>query len=257
MSAPATRSRHGRRAATVWPTARPDPVLPTAAAHPRPCGVPSAVAAYAIAVHSQPGTTVCDPDCGSGAVVVEAVRVRRHAIGITTDTDQWETARAALTTAKAHGAPGDGMILDQPPDRSSWTGLGPVDLLLTAIGPPPDPLEVDELTGESLRTRLAGYRDLSRPGACLIIVAAYHLSGQADLASQIAAAGRDTGWRPVQRAIALTATPASQQIGSARPPSRARSRPAHHDVIVFRDRGHRHQPPLAPPPAAADPRPTA
>jgi hypothetical protein len=84
----------------------------------------------------QPRDTVCDPDCGAGTVVAEAVRARRHAIGITGDPHVWEAPRAALTAAKARGAPGDGMILDELPDRRSWTGLGPIDLVLTAIGPP-------------------------------------------------------------------------------------------------------------------------
>ncbi|ORT46624.1 SAM-dependent methyltransferase, partial [Frankia sp. KB5] len=173
----------------------------------------------------------------------------RHAIGITTNPDQWETARAALTLAKARGARGDGMILDRLPDRESWTGLGPVDLVLTAIGPP-DP---DGPVRDRLRPRLAAYRNLSQPGGHLVVIAAYHIEGGVDLASRVAAAGRDTGWRPVQRAVALTALPHVRELGVRRPDGRTGAYPVHQDVIVFRpDERRAHDPrPPDPPPARA------
>ncbi|MEX5637357.1 SAM-dependent methyltransferase [Parafrankia sp. FMc2] len=244
---------------TVWPTGRHSIATGQASGPPPPpegAAVSPAVAAHAITVYSRPGDTICDPDCEPGAVVTEAVHARRHAVGIATDPGRWEAARAALTRAKARGARGDGMILDRLPDRESWAGLGPVDLVLTAIGPP-DPADP---AGNRLRERLAIYRDLLRPGGHLVVIAAYHIAGGMDLASQVAAAGRDTGWRPVQRAVALTAVPNTRDLGIDRPTSRARAYPVHQDIIVFRPDGRRaHDPrPLDPPPArATSPHPAA
>ncbi|MCK9902481.1 site-specific DNA-methyltransferase [Frankia sp. Cpl3] len=230
------------RWATVWPTSRHTITTPPtdgpAAVSSSPYGeaaVSAAVAAHAIALYSRPGDTVCDPDCGTGTVIAEAVHARRHAIGITTDADRWETARAALTLTKARGARGDGMILDALPTGESWTGLGPVDLVLTAIGP----TDSDGPVRDRLRARLAAYRKLSRPGGHLVVIAAYHVEGGVDLASHIAAAGRDTGWRPVQRAVALTALPHVRELGVYRPDSRARAYPVHQDVIIFGVEGGR------------------
>ncbi|TCJ34692.1 SAM-dependent methyltransferase [Parafrankia sp. BMG5.11] len=223
------------RWATVWPTGRhttPQTGGPTAVSS-SPHGdatVSAAVAAHAIAVYSRPGDVVCDPDCGPGAVVAEAVHARRHAIGITTSPGWWETARAALTLAKARGARGDGMILDALPDRESWTGLGPVDLVLTAIGPP-DPASP---AGARVQDRLTAYRELTRPGGHLVVITGYHVSGGLDLASQVTVAGRQVGWQPVQRAVALTAVPYTRILGAHRSPSQARAYPAHQDVIIFR-----------------------
>ncbi|ABW11969.1 conserved hypothetical protein [Parafrankia sp. EAN1pec] len=252
MTGDAETWRCDARWATVWPTGRHPVASPRA---DRPTALPpfggvavsAAVAAHAIAVYSQPGDTVCDPDCGPGTVVAEAVHARRHAVGITTDPDRWETARAVLTLAKARGARGDGMILDRLPDGESWTGLGLVDLVLTAIGPP-DPAEPAGPDGDRLREQLAAYRDLPRPGGHLVVLAAYHVGGGVDLASQIAAAGRDTGWRPVQRAVALTAVPHTRALGTHPPTGRVRAYPVHQDVIVFRADGERARHPRPPDP---------
>lgn len=224
------------RAATVWPTAPLGLDGQTWPADGPPgsavtaMAVSAEVAAYAIAVYSRTGDTVCDPDCRDGMVIVEAVRARRHAVGIAADLRAWRTARAALTVAKSGGAPGDGMILDRPPDAGSWTGLGPVDLLLTAIGPATDPPGADSAQADRLRTRLAGYRYLAGPACRLVVVAGHQVIGGLDLASRIATAGRQAGWRPVQRAVALTATTHTSPLAHGLAPDRAS--PAHH-VIIF------------------------
>ncbi|EYT89645.1 hypothetical protein ThrDRAFT_04740, partial [Frankia casuarinae] len=258
MRSDAERWRRGR-AATVWPTG----LLALAGqdgAGDGPRGgaaadmaVPAAVAAHAIALYSWPGDTVCDPDCADGAVLVEAVLARRHAVGIAADRRAWQTARHALTAAKARGAPGDGTILDRLPDGWSWTGLGPVDLLLTALGPPADSAGPHGLRGDRLATRLAGYRDLARPAGRLVVVAAYHVADGLDLASRIVAAGRKAGWQPVQRAVALTAVPYTRALDAA--PATGRAWPAHHDVLLFRSRGQPARPPRPPelPPSSPAP----
>ena len=246
--------------ATVWPTGQ----LADASQDGTGDGVTAdravspVVAAHAIAVYSRPGDTVCDPHCTDGTVVAEAVQARRHAIGIATDPHAWQTARATLTAAKARGAPGDGMILDRPPERWSWTGLGPVDLLLTALGPSADPSGVEGPQGDGLSIRLAGYRDLARPAGRLVVVAAHHVAGGLDLASRIIAAGREAGWRPVQRAVALTATTHTGAV-AAHPPASDRAWPAHHDVIIFEGGSERAPQPRPPgrspshPTSVADP----
>ncbi|CUU60710.1 hypothetical protein Ga0074812_14532 [Parafrankia irregularis] len=251
-TAPQT-GRHDGQLATVWSTGRHSIATGQASGPPLPPGgapISPAVAAYAIAVYSRPGDTICDPDCEPGAVVTEAVHARRHAVGITTDPGRWEAARAALTRAKDRGARGDGMILDRLPNPESWTGLGPVDLVLTAIGPP-DPADPAGPAGDRLREQLATYKGLLRPGGHLVVIAAYHVGGGMDLASQVAVAGRDTGWRPVQRVVALTAVPYTRDLGTDRPPLRARAYPVHQDVIVFRLDGQRAHDPRPPDPSPA------
>jgi len=208
---------------------------------------PDGFLALALAVYSQPGDLVCDPDCGSGAVVVAAVRAGRHAVGVAPNPDRWQGARAALTAAKAAGAPGDGTILDRLPDRESWTGPGPADLLLTTIGPSTDPADPSGLLDARLRTRLTGYRDLVRPAGRLVVIADYHIDDGLDLASRIAVAGQRAGWRSVDRLVALT-LPASRTLGPR--PAAGRARPAHVELLVFR-----HGAPAGPPPPQADPAP--
>jgi hypothetical protein len=110
--------------------------------------------------------------------------------------------------------------------------------------------------GAWLRTRLAGYRDLPRPDGHLVVVVAYHVAG-ADLASQVTAAARDVGWRPVQRAVALTAVPYIRTLTAGGPPTLARAYPVHQDVIVFRRDGRRLSEPRTPDPPPVTPVPPA
>ena len=250
--------------ATVWPTGQlADASQDGTGDDPRDGAtagraVSPTIAAHAIALFSWPGDMVCDPHCADGTVVVEAVQARRHAVGVAPDPHTWQTARAALTVAKARGAPGDGTILDRLPQLGSWTGLGPVDLLLTAIGPPADPASIDGPNGNRLAARLAGYRALARPSGRLVVVAAHHIEGGLDLASRIIAAGRDAGWQPVQRAVALTAVPSTCALDAA-PATGRRAWPAHRDVLLFhggqpaRSPRPPDRPPPSPAPAAAPP----
>jgi hypothetical protein len=245
MTAVPDQRHQGRwRTATVWPTGRPGP-------HDAGPGLSAAVAAHAIAVYSRRGDTVCDPDCTSASAITEAIRAGRHAVGIATDPSVWEAVRAGVTAAKVRGAPGDGMILDLLPGGWSGTGPGPgpVALVLTAIRPPSLDWEPG-LVGDQLRERLAAYRVLVRSGAHLVALTRPQIVGGSDLASQLAAAGQDAGWRPVQRAVALTAVPPLRVLAATRPPDRIAAFPAHQDVIVFRAERHGPQHPGPPPPFA-------
>ncbi|WP_261562869.1 site-specific DNA-methyltransferase [Frankia tisae] len=263
------RAPRADRWCTVWPTGRHAPSNQVAASGHQPTSshhgnaITPAVAAYAIATYSRPGDTVCDPDCGPGTVVAEAAHAGRHAIGITHDPRWWEYARTTVTLAKARGARGDGMILDNPPDPRTWTGLGPIDLVLTAIGPHSDPddqagfgLARDRPGPDRLRARLAAYSELPwDDGLLVVIVEPVPIDG-IDLASRVVTAGRDVGLRPVQRCVALTAVPYTQTLSAARPRAGARAYPVHQDVIVFRSAaGRRTQPPTTPDPPPATPAP--
>ncbi|ORT47121.1 hypothetical protein KBI5_21490 [Frankia sp. KB5] len=212
------------------------------------CAVLPAVAAHAIAVYSQPGDTICDPDCGPGTAVVEAIHAHRHAIGIAHHQHDWQTARAAVTAAKVRGATADGMILDAPPDPWSWTGLGPIDLVLTLIRPIGDSHGTSGAIPDWMRARLSAYADLPRPGGHVVVVTPYHLAGGVDLATTVAAAGREIGLRPVQRAVALTSTPSSPLTGHRRT-TRDSIQQTHQDVIIFvaAGRGRLPGPPARPP----------
>ncbi|WP_049575317.1 hypothetical protein [Streptomyces sp. SBT349] len=246
----------------VWPTARPRHVdehgyVPaTGRDHGR---IRPAVAAFVIAAYTRPGSTVLDPDCGAGTVVVEAVRAGRHAVGLTSGRGWWTIARANLTAARREltdrGVPGDGTILDQ----GTLPGqLGTVDLLLTswrhskpAPGrPAASPLPGGEATGgDRLAALLNLCRPLLAPDGYVVVVArprrrdGYMLDGP----GQITAAARAARLVPHARCVAMVAGLAdgrarveislAQRRALARH-ERATGHPvaatAHHDVLVFR-----------------------
>ncbi|WP_322749356.1 MULTISPECIES: SAM-dependent methyltransferase [unclassified Frankia] len=242
----------GGRWLSVWPTGQ-DTVAGQLPAGTTGGGMPSAVAAHAIAAYTHPGAIVVDPDCAGGVVLAEAVRTGRHAIGSTTDPSRWELARATVTASKSRGAPGDGMVLDQLPHGRSWIAWPLADLVLTMIHrrsaagfgdipagelgltrrrPPPD----------WLHALLAAYRNLARVEGRLVIVTPPGVGGipPSDLASQVLTVGRRVGLLPVERAAALTSPVRNGVLAvtldAARTPTTGRSRahPTHLDVIVFR-----------------------
>jgi modification methylase len=84
-------ARDQRRGRYVEQTARhPAKMLPDLAAH-------------AIAAYTAPGDLVCDPMCGSGITLVEAVRSGRDAIGVDIEPTFTALARANLALAAADG----------------------------------------------------------------------------------------------------------------------------------------------------------
>jgi len=99
--------------------------------------MPPAVAAAAITAFSRPGEVVCDPDCGAGTVLVEALWAGRHAIGRPRGRGGWPLARSNITAAKRAGACGDGTVLAHHPDIWSTTSTagvaGQIRLALTAL----------------------------------------------------------------------------------------------------------------------------
>ena len=228
--------------------------------------VPPAVAERAITAYTRPGDAVLDPDCGSGTVLVEALRAGRHAVGITGQRCWWSIARANVTAVKREGACTDGMVLDGAPDPAFMrlAGLtGAVDLLLTTLRttaaadvparPWPECRSADDRPVAPSPTRLATivgrYRPLLRPGGYVVVIVRprRHRGYLLNLTDEALVAGRAAGLVPVERCIALMAelrddrlvvhaSMAQRRIAADR--ARAVGHPisltAHQDVLVFR-----------------------
>lgn len=226
--------------------------------------VPPAVAAYAIATYSRPGDTVLDPDCGAGTVLVEALRARRNAVGVTSQPRWSPIAHANIAAARRDGAREEGVVFDGPPEtaaahiagRSGW-----IDLILTAWRPASSdprssnlasagPADARGAVNTGLRGLLTWCRPLLRPGGhAIVIVPRQH--SLPDLPGQILDAGTALGLRPVERCIALLAElrgtrlvvrASLAQHGSAARRERTTGQPvmlpAHHDVLIFQTPPH-------------------
>lgn len=248
---------------SVWPTGQRDH-----AAQLRDSGcvpgtetdtdqIPPAIAAYAIATHTHPGDLVLDPDCGTGTVLIEALRAGRHTVGLTARSRWWRIARANVTAAKRDGAWRDGSVLDARPRALATiraAGLiGRVGLVLTALR-----TAAGDGTNGPDRDLASAFRDLVatltyceplvRSGGHLVVVARprRHPDGSlVDLTTPLIAAGASAGLAAVERCVALTGglrggrlvTRASFAERRAAARARAGGSPvalvAHHEVIVF------------------------
>jgi hypothetical protein len=92
-------AREQRRGRYVDETARhPGKMLPDLAAH-------------AIAAYTAPGDLVCDPMCGAGTTLVEAVRSGRDGIGVDIEPTFTALAQANLALAAVHGARAWGQVV--------------------------------------------------------------------------------------------------------------------------------------------------
>ncbi len=233
VTAPASRTPAARWL-SVWPT---DTAATDPAVAETPWAMPAAVAAHAIAAYTQPGAMVLDPGCVSGTVLTAAIDAGRHAIGITPDPRRWRQVRAEVNTAKRRGAPGDALLLDRHPDRRSWIGLPPADLVLTAPRPAtlPGPGPAPDPSGSPAWSRglLAAYRDLPRPGGRLVVVIPPTVAPDGDLAAELITAGQAMGLIPLERCAALLP---SGDHHPAYSPAAGRSHlgARHLDVLVFR-----------------------
>lgn len=213
--------------------------------------MPPAIAEYAITQLTRPGDIVLDPDCGNGTTVVEALRVGRHAVGLTTHR-RWHTARANITVIKAQEAPGDGMVILRRPSTlaaAQTAGLtGHVSLLLSILRPS---TSTDTTALTRLRTLLFECRPLMRPGGHVVITCPPRRHpirhDLLDLSGEILAVGTAVGFAPIARCLALTADVRGRRV---RPHTTLTQRrtiarvahatghpialPAHHAVLVFR-----------------------
>ena len=70
-----------------------------------------AIARAAISDYTSPGDYVCDPMCGIGTTLVEAVHLGRDAIGVEYEATWADLARANVAHARTQGATGEGEVV--------------------------------------------------------------------------------------------------------------------------------------------------
>ncbi|MFD9735689.1 DNA methylase [Umezawaea sp. NPDC059074] len=219
--------------------------------------VPPAVAAHAIATYTGCGDLVVDPDCGTGTVLVEALRAGRHALGLTANPPWWTTARANVTAAKREGALCDGSVLDLRPTMSTaiqTAGLvARVDLLLTALrvveGPAGSPTRSPESAIHDLATTLNYCAPMLRTGGHVVVVTRpqrYPDGSLVELATRLTDAATSVGLVLVDCCVALSAGLRANRLvtrasfSERRTAARTRNTTApvalaaHHEVFVFR-----------------------
>ena len=95
------------------PTPLPHPTRPPL--HPESMAHPAkmmpTVAAHAIATYTRPGEWVCDPMCGIGTTLVEALRAGRPALGVEYEPRWAALSRANLALAAADGHTSPGQVI--------------------------------------------------------------------------------------------------------------------------------------------------
>ncbi len=101
---------------SIWPVAqktspsqRRGRYLPASDAHPGK--MLPAIARRAIQAYTCPGDIVCDPMCGIGTTLVEAIHLGRDAVGIEYEPRWAEIAIANVAFAKSNGATGSAEVL--------------------------------------------------------------------------------------------------------------------------------------------------
>ena len=232
---------------SVWPVAqqtaraqRSGRYLPASTAHPGK--MLPALARTAIAAYSDVGALVLDPMCGTGTTLVEAVHLRREAIGVELEPRWVALAASNLIFAREQGASGRGLVtrgdarqlgrglLDElanrvdlivtsPPYGSSLhgqvrTGPQPVEQYDNRYSQNPDNLaELPQQRGRRGRPSFAaalaeifvGCRRLLVPGAFLVVTARPYRRGGAlvDLPGQLEQLAIDAGYELHDRLVAL------------------------------------------------------
>jgi modification methylase len=101
---------------SVWPTAQRNARAQRAGRYVEisgnhPAKMLPAIAARAIATYSRPGDLVCDPMCGIGSTLVEAVHLGRDALGVEYEPAWADLAVANLAYARGQGATGHGEVV--------------------------------------------------------------------------------------------------------------------------------------------------
>ena len=101
---------------SVWATGQQTPraqrqgrYLAPSLAHP--AKMLPAIARAAISDYTSPGDYVCDPMCGIGTTLVEAVHLGRDAIGVEYEPTWADLPRANLAHARTQGATGEGEVV--------------------------------------------------------------------------------------------------------------------------------------------------
>jgi hypothetical protein len=253
---------------SVWPTGQLDSHAQLAEGRYMPetaqdsGRMPPAVAAHAITTYTRPGDTVLDPDCGSGTVLVEALRTGRHAIGVTDRRRWWTLSRANSAAVERDDGLTNLLLLrgHSEADDSRSAGLaGRVHLLMSNLRPggigwvgPPIRRDAEREPADEVfahvRAILLRCRPWLRPGAFVIFTVrprrrhGYLL----DLTSPILDAGQAAGFVAIDRCIALLAELRDDRLNmhashaqrrSVRRHGRITGHPTalttHHEVVVF------------------------
>jgi hypothetical protein len=228
---------------SVWPTAqtparwqRQGRYLAASTAHP--AKMLPAIARTAISAYTTPGELVCDPMCGIGTTLVEAVYLGRHAVGVELEPHWTGIAEANLTLASASGAPGSAQVIGG--DARDLIHLLPGELhgkvALVLTSPPythatynhgqvrtrpgqgvekwhnrysTNPANLGNTTPTQLLAGveqiLAGCARVLRPGGLVVLTTRpWRLHGVLiDLPGQVARAAERAGLRPLERNVAL------------------------------------------------------
>ena len=226
---------------SVWPVCQQTPrhqragrYLPESTAHP--ARMLPATARRIITTYTNPGDLVVDPMCGIGTTLVEAMHLRRSAIGVEYEPRWADLARANVCDADAAGASGDAHVITGDArhvlDLVNEETHGRVALIVTS---PPYGASVhgqvtaraghgiaksddryshdkanlahvgtDALLG-GFRQILAGCATLLRPGGVVAVTARpWREDGLlVDLPAAILRLGDDVGLLPYERLVAL------------------------------------------------------
>ena len=226
---------------SVWATGQQTPraqrqgrYLAPSLAHP--AKMLPAIARAAISDYTQPGDYVCDPMCGIGTTLVEAVHLGRDAIGVEYEQHWADVASGNVAHARAQGATGEGEVICG--DGRHTASLvdpavrGLVALVLTS--PPYGPSlhgQVKAVPGQgvrkshdrystdpanlahvglaglldAMRVMLTGVAILLRPGGMVVMtVRPWWRDGRLiDLPGMVARVGEDAGLVLYERNVAL------------------------------------------------------
>ncbi|MEC3979895.1 DNA methyltransferase [Amycolatopsis sp. H20-H5] len=240
---------------SVWATAQTSPAaqrkgrfVPASTAHP--AKMLPAVAAHAIAQYTRPGDVVLDPMCGIGTTLVEAIDLRRRAVGIEYEPHWVDIARANLDLARERGHDHDGRVIGG--DARQLETLLPAEYVgqvaLVVTSPPYGPslhgqvtsgpdtadgkvrkhhyrygstLDRGNLANIGHHRLLAGFTRILaacarvlRPGGHVAITVRpwREHSELIDLPSQVIACGIAAGLVPVERCVALLARVADTDL---------------------------------------------
>jgi len=192
------------------------------------------IARRVIETYTRPGDTVLDPDVGAGIVLCEALRGRRHAIGIHRDNRNQSVCEANLELAQLAVPRATAALLTDIDDPRAAGLPGAVDLVLTGLHRADTGGRLANLT----RTyeMLDAVADWIWPGGRIAIVCRSERDRHTlvDGPGQIIEAAQSMGLRLVDHCIALTGA----LVGN----SHVRPRASRREIQVATSARHRGEP---------------
>ncbi|MEU8720386.1 TRM11 family SAM-dependent methyltransferase [Streptomyces antimycoticus] len=226
-------------APTSAPAQRADRYVSGSNAHP--AKMLPAIAAHAIRTYTKPGELVLDPMCGIGTTLVEAIRHRRHALGIEYESRWARIARANIAHNIRHVEQGNGravcgdarqltqlidadlhgkvaLVVTSPPYGRSAHGrvhctseTGERGVVKTDYRYGRDPHNLAHVSTDQLLDGfskiLTQCRVVLRPGGTVVVTTRpWRTHGELiDLPSAVLATGQAAGLVPTERCVALLA----------------------------------------------------